>query len=74
MKTRNGTPFRIYAADGMPPFPLHGAILLDEGWISYEWTAEGFRNRDREPHDLDIDHAMPVVLPRQIMKFGLGVN
>lgn len=61
MKTRNGTLFRIYAVDGRAPYSLHGAVFLDGGWISYEWTAGGFRDWDQTPNELDICDAMAEV-------------
>ena len=58
MKTRNGTPFRLYASDGIAPHVRHGAVLRPEGWLAFEWTLEGFVNDDRTPHDYDIDEFM----------------
>ena len=56
MKTRNGTPFRIHATDGIPPHLLLGAVQRPEGWASFEWTAAGFVNADESPSDFDINH------------------
>jgi hypothetical protein len=53
-RTRNGTPFRIYATDGMEPFVMHGAVWIVDGWLGYEWTAEGRVNKDGAEHDLDL--------------------
>ena len=52
--TRNGTPFRLYASDGLPPHVVHGAVFIDGGWLAYEWTAEGRVNDDGPEHDLDL--------------------
>jgi hypothetical protein len=39
--TRNGRPYRCYATDCAGEFPVHGAILLDDGWRLARHTAHG---------------------------------
>jgi len=45
--TRDGRKARVYATDGSPEYPIHGAILVmqssdDEGgWHSESWQAKG---------------------------------
>lgn len=58
MKTRNGTKFRLYADDGYGPYSLHGAVLTPDGWIIFEWTAQGFVKQDGTPDELDICHVV----------------
>ena len=41
-KSRDGHKIRIYAIDGYPNYPIHGAILGDDGWGVEQWTQEGF--------------------------------
>jgi len=41
-KTRDGMKVRIYAVDGYPDYPIHGAILTDDDWVVEQWTQEGF--------------------------------
>jgi len=40
-RTRDGRDVRIYAMDGAEPYPVHGAIKNDEGWVRSAWTKEG---------------------------------
>lgn len=72
MKTRNGTPFRIYATDGLPSHSIHGAVFIDGGWIAYEWTPDGFVNDDGSRHELDL----PIWATVQVRtaNFSFGVN
>lgn len=53
-KTAAGNPVRIYAVDGMAPYPVHGAIETGDGWEPASWTKEGaFRvNKGQSVHDL----------------------
>lgn len=39
--TRKGRPYRCYATDGGGEFPVHGAILVDDGWRLCRHTAHG---------------------------------
>ena len=74
MKTRNGTPFRLYASDGIAPHVRHGAVLRPEGWLAFEWTFEGFVNDDKTPHDYDISHEIESVRGRLLGARFTGVN
>lgn len=60
VKTRKGLAVRLYADDGIPPFQRHGAIFVDGGWVSYEWTADGYRNADHTPTEWDICDSLVV--------------
>lgn len=40
-KTRGGFPVVIYATNGAPPQPIHGAILGPEGWEAHTWKEDG---------------------------------
>ena len=40
-KTRDGAGVRIYAADGIGPYPVHGARATPCGWLAEKWTANG---------------------------------
>ena len=41
-RTRDGREARVYATDGGPEWPIHGAIKRDGGeWISHNWRANG---------------------------------
>lgn len=40
-KTRDGRAVRIYAVDGGGKFPVHGAYLDGDEWITERWTASG---------------------------------
>lgn len=40
-KTRDGREVRIYATDGVLPYPIHGAIKTKEGWVRASWTPDG---------------------------------
>lgn len=40
--TRGGRPVRVYAVDGDPEHPIHGAIHFNNcGWIAHQWTKRG---------------------------------
>ena len=58
-KTRHGLKVRIYAVDCGGNFPVHGAILFNEGtayeeWNSDSWTAYGKYDLSvsKSPNDL----------------------
>lgn len=40
-KTRNGHKARIYTTDGYGDYPIHGAVLMDNGWRLVMWTSDG---------------------------------
>jgi len=40
-RTLNGREVRIYATDGKGTYPVHGAVKVDDGWLSYTWEATG---------------------------------
>jgi hypothetical protein len=51
--TREGSEVRIYATDGVEPYPVQGAIKRSDGWISATWLNDGHVVRCREnPDDL----------------------
>ena len=41
-KSRDGKKIRIYAVDGYPNYPIHGAILWGDGWEAEFWDKDGF--------------------------------
>jgi hypothetical protein len=52
-KTREGEEVRIYATDGAYDFPIHGAVLKDEGWEDNTWKNDGgFNGRSESYYDL----------------------
>jgi len=54
-QTRDGTPVRIYATDGKGRYPIHGAMLLPDGWELATWAEEGRYVRSSvSHHDLDL--------------------
>ncbi len=59
-KTREGEEVRIYATDGYGSFPIHGAILRDDGWEDQNWKDDGGFNGSRE-HPLDLIEIVPKV-------------
>ena len=40
-RTRDGREVRIYAADGGGMHPVHGAVLMNDGWRSATWETDG---------------------------------
>ena len=52
--TRDGTKVRIYAEDGGGKFPIQGAVLEGDFWISEVWKANGrYAGSEADhPHDL----------------------
>ena len=40
-RTRDGREVRIYAVDGFGKNPVHGAFLTEDGWMGYNWAANG---------------------------------
>jgi hypothetical protein len=51
--TREGSEVRIYATDGVEPYPVQGAIKRSEGWNCATWLSDGHVSRCREnPDDL----------------------
>lgn len=40
-RTRDGREVRIYAVDGSPPYPVHGAVRDADGWCHEEWSDDG---------------------------------
>lgn len=40
-RTRDGREVRIYATDGGGLHPIHGSILMNDGWRSVSWEADG---------------------------------
>ena len=40
-KTKDGREVRIYATDGIEPYPIHGAIKIDSFWRLTTWTKSG---------------------------------
>jgi hypothetical protein len=52
-KTRGGRDVRIYAMDGNPEYPVHGAILSESGWNGATWCTEGrWLSSFSSPNDL----------------------
>lgn len=40
-RTRNGHKARIYTTDGYGDYPIHGAVLMDNGWRLAMWASDG---------------------------------
>ena len=40
-KTRDGRKVRIYATDGLAEYPIHGAVLNNNGWRAAMWDSSG---------------------------------
>lgn len=53
-KTRSGLISRIYAIDGSSERPVHGAIFMDNRWVSRTWSANGLYMRNLTLHDYDL--------------------
>ena len=54
-RTRDGREVRIYATDGYGSYPVHGAVLTEEGWFPRHWTEQGELSNGRlvpSAHDL----------------------
>ena len=49
--TREGSEVRIYATDGVEPYPVQGAIKRSDGWISATWLSNGHVARCKEHQD-----------------------
>ena len=60
-RTRDGREARVYAVDGGGKFPIHGAVLLLDGWIALAWQLDGRYSYDEETARLDL---MP---PKRVM-------
>lgn len=41
LQTRDGREVRIYSTDGMEPYPIHGALLSELGWVVHTWASSG---------------------------------
>ena len=53
-KTQDGRQVRIYAVDGRGDFPVHGAILQDEGWKPDTWLISGEYTSESRGGRLDL--------------------
>lgn len=40
-RTKDGKEVRLYGNDGRAPGPIHGAILLEDGWQCATWSENG---------------------------------
>lgn len=40
-RTRDNNKARIYALDGSSDYPIHGAILGEDGWVTETWILNG---------------------------------
>jgi hypothetical protein len=58
--TREGQEVRIYATDGMDNYPIHGAVLTDNGWNNTVWSQKGNFNSLGETR-LDLIEIVPKV-------------
>ena len=57
--TREGQEVRIYAIDGKGSYPIHGAVLINEGWDEKTWNHDG--SFDREESRFDLIEIVPKV-------------
>lgn len=70
-KTRGGRECRIYATDGGGIYPIHGAVRVEEIWVTETWTARGENVWDerggddllpiREPSEAAVEAAVAAV-------------
>ena len=51
-RTRDGREVRIYAVDGGGVHPVHGSVLMNDGWRSVAWEADGRITFHNQPVDL----------------------
>ena len=51
-KTKDGEEVRIYAIDGKGVFPIHGAVLRNDGWEDQNWKQDGSFNHPASCLDL----------------------
>ena len=51
-RTRDGREVRIYAVDGGGMHPVHGSVLMNNGWHSAAWEADGRITFHNQPVDL----------------------
>lgn len=51
-RTRDGREVRIYATDGGGNMPVHGSVMMNEGWHSCTWMSDGTVARDKHAFDL----------------------
>ena len=51
-RTRDGREVRIYATDGNPDWPIHGAVLAPHGWSAEMWNASGKASGGSSQRDL----------------------
>ena len=58
--TKDGEEVRIYAIDGKGAFPIHGAVLTDEGWEENTWQEDGGFSSNEGTH-LDLIEIVPKV-------------
>lgn len=59
-RTHNGKSVRLYAIDGRTNYPVHGAVLGDEGWGIQAWVIDGrFNKDDGHPHMHDLVEVKP---------------
>jgi hypothetical protein len=54
-QTKDRTPVRIYATDGMEPYPVHGAMKKPGGWTIELWAQDGRCMPDGPPSGKDLD-------------------
>ena len=57
-RTRDGREVRIYATDGHPDEPVHGAFKDKGKWMSTNWSQTG-KFCSFAPHDLDLIEVKP---------------
>lgn len=51
-RTRDGREVRIYAVDGGGMHPVHGSVLMNNGWHSVIWQSDGSITFHNQPVDL----------------------
>ena len=75
-RTRNGHKVIIYALNGMDPFPVHGAILTEDGWAIKTWNRDGYDwNISESPKDIvgvwvEPDHPKPITQGTYLTRDG----
>lgn len=71
-RTRSGHIARVYATDGVDPYPVHGAIAQSESvWEMHVWTGCGRFNLNNKSSYLDIVAEWEEPKPMKLYRYKL---
>lgn len=56
-RTRDGREVRVYAVDGGDMWPVHGAVVTEDGQVLVKWSADG--RYGLSPSDWDLIEVKP---------------